>query len=79
MVMAMLRTSSIRQVAGPEGAHAWIWWCLLHRSTERQNGSNGCKRIQNMHSLEVSLALGEACASTVMEDPSFLLGCSQEP
>lgn len=41
MVMAMLRTSSIRQVAGPEGAHAWIWWCLLHRSTERQNGSNG--------------------------------------
>lgn len=38
-----------------------------------------CKHIQNMHSLEVSLALGEACASTVMEDPSFLLGCSQEP
>lgn len=40
MVMAMLRTSSIRQMAGPEGARAWSWWCLLHRSTERQNGSN---------------------------------------
>ena len=38
-----------------------------------------CKRIQNMHSHEVSSALGEACASTVMEDPSFPLACSQEP
>lgn len=41
MIMLMLRTSSVRQMAGPEGAHAWSWWCLLHRSTGRQNGSNG--------------------------------------
>lgn len=79
MVTAMLRTLSISHVAGPEGAHAWSW-CLLHRSTERMGVMFFlCKQIQNMYSHEVSSAFREACASTVTEDPSFLLGCSQEP
>lgn len=38
--MAMHRTSSIRQLAAPEGTHAPSWWCLLHSCTERLNRSN---------------------------------------
>lgn len=37
-VFSMLRASSVRQLAGPEGSYAWSWWCLLCRCTERWNG-----------------------------------------
>lgn len=40
VIMAMHRTSSIRQLAGPEGTHAPSSWCLLCSYTERLNGTN---------------------------------------